>query len=470
MIIATVFRLLAKNLGSYFVNHPTQFLIASIAVLAIIYKVEATNLLSLVFPKDLMNELSVDWELFLLELGGYFDPIGWSVSIDTDDEPDLSDEANLTREERFARERKRELIHRSEKAWLLELWKSAVGYAYSYWPILTILLVFYFAVEFMDMYIEFAKGQRPTSEGWFKEFISLRPTAGASKMYKSILWRAGVSLLVFMLVGVFVRVPYIGSAVLLLSGIGIILVLLLGTIKLLDTVNPGLRLEEKVSASGESLRQDAGDLIGAGNGWKLFIVMVSALAVYYLLPAKESSPSSASSTTLLEGPVYLDKEMVLGQGKKLYGDENKPAYWFSVAFQLWINPQPPSTGTSYASDAIILNMEGRPAVTYNNKSGQLLVSCLNAGRVKETIYSTTTLPLQRWNDIVINFSGGTVEVYVNGELGGTLPGIAPYMTRPLITIGQTDGIAGGIQNLSFRRDTVSPFTARLSSLLNNNFL
>jgi hypothetical protein len=473
MITATVFKLLAKRLDTYFEKYPTHFLIASVVVLVLIYKLEGVSIMNWVIPKDLMNRLSVDWELFLLELGGYFDPIGWSVSINVDDEePNLSKDPDLTKEERLNRERKRELIHRGEKAWLLDLWRNILEYTNQYAPLLGILGMFYFAVDFLAMYIEFVRGSGvpETLGAGARQLLFYRDSKDATLMDNTVFAMAGISLLGFIVLGVLVRIPYLASIVLAICAAAIFLIVGYGTLTLLDSINGAASLRQKVQKGATALVREATRLVRPKDWLQLLIIIISSVVVYYLLPSRKDINGHSSSPTLVKGPIYLDKAVVVGKDKELYGAENKPAYWFSLSFQLWINPQPPSTGASYSSDATILNMDGRPAVTYNNKSGNLIVSCLNAGRVKEVIYSTKELPLQTWNDIVINFSGGTMEVYLNGELGGSVPGIAPYMTRPLITVGQTDGIAGGIKNLSFRRDTVTPFSARLSSLLNNNFL
>ena len=45
-----------------------------------------------------------------------------------------------------------------------------------------------------------------------------------------------------------------------------------------------------------------------------------------------------------------------------------------------------------------------------------------------------------------------MDVFVNGEIVGSKPGIAPYMTFEDIVVGSFNGIQGGIANVVYRDD------------------
>ena len=63
--------------------------------------------------------------------------------------------------------------------------------------------------------------------------------------------------------------------------------------------------------------------------------------------------------------------------------------------------------------------------------------------------SKNILPLQRWNNIVINYNGGIMDIFINKELVAHKIKIIPHMKHDRIRIGQTNGMAGGICNVIY---------------------
>jgi hypothetical protein len=77
------------------------------------------------------------------------------------------------------------------------------------------------------------------------------------------------------------------------------------------------------------------------------------------------------------------------------------------------------------------------------------------------VFETKDFIYQKWNNIVINYDGGTMDVFLNGELVGSRPNIAPYMTYENITSGTNDGIQGGICNVTYYNSIMKKSTILL---------
>ena len=63
-----------------------------------------------------------------------------------------------------------------------------------------------------------------------------------------------------------------------------------------------------------------------------------------------------------------------------------------------------------------------------------------------TIYSMKNFRYQVWNNFVINYDGGTVDVFVNNILMASKGGIATPLDGGNIICGQNKGVLGGIKN------------------------
>ena len=84
------------------------------------------------------------------------------------------------------------------------------------------------------------------------------------------------------------------------------------------------------------------------------------------------------------------------------------------------------------------------------------------------IYINKNILLQKWNNIIINYNGGTLDIFLNGELVKSSIGVVPYYTFDNLTIGEKNGIKGGICNvIYFRRALSSPNIYYLYNTVND---
>lgn len=87
------------------------------------------------------------------------------------------------------------------------------------------------------------------------------------------------------------------------------------------------------------------------------------------------------------------------------------------------------------------------------------------------VYETNNVIYQKWNNIVINYEDGYVDVFLNGVLVGSIDDVVPYMSFDNIVAGANNGIMGGICNVNYYKDTLSEKNIRLNykTLRSKNF-
>lgn len=209
--------------------------------------------------------------------------------------------------------------------------------------------------------------------------------------------------------------------------------------------------------------------------WILLLVEIVLIVLWVIIPKLLNAYVSKNGVQLLKEPKYLNSENVLGTFDELYGikygtnnnldlknDINNPKfnYHYSLSAWFYINPQPPNTSPAYNKYTNILNYGEKPAVEFNGQLNSLRVTVeteqTQDGHKKTTeVFETKKVLFQRWNNIVINYDRGTMDVFLNGELVGSRPSIAPYMTYESINVGANNGIHGGVSNVLYYKDNLT---------------
>jgi len=197
--------------------------------------------------------------------------------------------------------------------------------------------------------------------------------------------------------------------------------------------------------------------------WLLLGLEVLIISLWILIPKTIQLISKHSEgVQLLTEPIYLRDPVTLGSFENLHlsseDSSSKPdfKYHYSLSAWFYINPQPPATSSAYTKYTNILNYGGKPTLQYNGQLNSLRVMAeVKDGETMIEIFETKDIIYQKWNNIVINYDGGTMDIFLNGELVGSKPNIVPYMTYENVEVGATNGIQGGICNITYY-DSIIP--------------
>jgi len=168
---------------------------------------------------------------------------------------------------------------------------------------------------------------------------------------------------------------------------------------------------------------------------------------------KDNINNKNTGILLLNNPINLSKETVLTNYDKMKEVSyigNDKVYSYGISLWVFIHPNPPNIKKSPNKYVNIFNYNNKPKIDYDPLKNVLRFT-LNKGAdyTDKILFKKTNLPLQKWNNIVINYENGTYDIFMNNQLINTFSGVVPYMTNDDITVGELYGINGGIANVVY---------------------
>jgi hypothetical protein len=217
-----------------------------------------------------------------------------------------------------------------------------------------------------------------------------------------------------------------------------------------------------------------GKLTTGGNNSETagsFLMLVAALVLivtYFKMPSVFNILNVQGGEQLVNKPVYTDSAYSLGSYQELNGSD-KPDYQYAISSWIFLDAAPPNTSAAYSKFTSLLNFANKPNVLYNGTTNTLMITT-DQKNLKEVtknklidfdengnriLYKNSNFLLQKWNNIIINYSGGVLDIFLNGELVKSDIGVVPYMTYDNLTIGQDDGIKGGICNVIYFKQALN---------------
>jgi len=126
-------------------------------------------------------------------------------------------------------------------------------------------------------------------------------------------------------------------------------------------------------------------------------------------------------------------------------------YSYGISCWLYINPMPSQGSNAFT----LLNYGNNPIVSYAPKMNELNVSvisnedCSAATDTTASVYKNTNVPLQVWFNLVLNYTGGRLDIFLNSELVKTATNVVSCVRYDALTIGQTHGANAKICNLIY---------------------
>lgn len=200
----------------------------------------------------------------------------------------------------------------------------------------------------------------------------------------------------------------------------------------------------------------------------MLLVIAGIILIYFLAPYLINYFSTQGGNQLVNKPVYTDTVYTLGSYSDLNGSDDFD-YQYAISCWIFIDAAPPNTSPSYAKYTSLLNFGEKPNLLYNGQTNTFMITMQQKNLQNSTknklidfdekgnriIYVDKNMLLQKWNNVIINYTGGTLDVFINGQLVKSSIEVVPYYTLDNLTIGEQDGIKGGICNVVYYRRALS---------------
>jgi hypothetical protein len=198
----------------------------------------------------------------------------------------------------------------------------------------------------------------------------------------------------------------------------------------------------------------------------LVAVIVIYVIYFYFINYIIKYTTSQNGNVLINEPEPLNKEKTIGDYITLnkYSSDmtiakdsennshNTYNYKYGLSFWIYLDSSNKSKIDKYIS---LLNYGNKPQILYNAFKNTLQVTMLDDKDISNVIVELPKIFLQKWNNIIINYNGGTLDIFYNGKLLKSAINIIPLMSYDILTIGQENGINGKICNITYFNDAMN---------------
>ena len=196
----------------------------------------------------------------------------------------------------------------------------------------------------------------------------------------------------------------------------------------------------------------------------LLLIMIILLIIYLVFPYLTEKIQLQGGKQITNQTIYTNKQADLFSLKQLTNMDT-PDYQYGLSFWLYIDSEPPSTSNLYLSNGSVLNFAETPNILYNGVKNSLIftqkytreysdasnVDMIHLDKyANKEIFTLENIKLQKWNHIALNLYNGTMDIFYNGQLIKSQPGVVPWIdVSSFLTIGSNNGISGGVCNMTF---------------------
>ena len=204
----------------------------------------------------------------------------------------------------------------------------------------------------------------------------------------------------------------------------------------------------------------------------LFFIIFLYLFYFIIYPYLSVKASKQGGLLLVNEPVSIHNEKVLASYQQLNQTDHFD-YRFGLSFWVYLDSYKPHTNQGSDNYTSILNYGDKPNILYNPVKNTLRVTMkIDVDKTDDAtnylsqkskydengnviLYERSSILLQKWNNIIINYNGGTFDIFYNAELVKTHIEVVPYMNYDNLVVGTDNGLYGSICNVNYFKNPMS---------------
>jgi len=198
----------------------------------------------------------------------------------------------------------------------------------------------------------------------------------------------------------------------------------------------------------------------------LLAIEIVLILLYLYLPKLLSRFATKAGNKLLTEPVRLNTQRNISSLGNIYKKEKiTPSFGlhnkFSLSFWVYIITMP-TNHFPYNTDATILSFANHPIISYNGSKNKCIVRY-----AKDSLPIEFKIPLQKWVHLATVYDSNTIDFFMNGELvkSVTRQNNVQLAIDDVITVGQDNGLQGGISDIMYYARPLSRMEIRMLNKL-----
>jgi hypothetical protein len=273
-----------------------------------------------------------------------------------------------------------------------------------------------------------------------------------------------------------------------------------------------------IDVNGININSNSTSILKSKNDFAFLIIAVFACVLYIFMttmavPIVKQQVYSVGGETIVKTPIPIGQKNDLASFRALNGLTGIN-YTYAISFWFYIDSFPPSTNNSYTKSVSIVSYGDQLHVKYYSPTNTLYVTVkedpanVNEANIREVhdlektitadniadwesiktsitnkineikgykgqyeldesndriVFKKTNVLLQKWNNIVLNYSSGTLDVFFNGELVKTAINVVNHNTpgaviNDILSVGTENGISGSVCNMTYYKTPIDLIT------------